>query len=143
MTARRKVAARRTASGRGTRKTARKTGRRKTRRVSKKRLTPDLPANLGELWEQMRGLLRDIEAQIDKARAVQEARWRRGEARTRAELLKLVRRLERALQEAEPRGAASRSGRRRRTKATSRKKVDLPQEDVHPQEDRLAKEDVS
>jgi len=89
--------------------------------VSKKRLAPDLPANLGELWEQMRRLLRDIEAQIDKARAVQEARWRRGETRTRAELLKLVRRLERALEEA-PRGAASRRKAASR-KSTSRKKA--------------------
>ena len=117
MTARRKVAARRTTSRKGTRKT----GRRKTRRVSKKGLAPEIPANLTELWEQMRRLLRDIEGQIDKARAVQEARWRRGEARTRAELLKLVRRLERALK-AEPRRAAPKR-KVARKKATTRKKV--------------------
>jgi hypothetical protein len=117
MTARRKVAARRTTSRRGTRKT----GRRKTRRVSKARLSADLPANLTELWDQMRRLLREIEGQIDKARAVQEARWRRGEARTRSELLKLVRRLERALK-AEPRRAAPKR-KVARKKATTRKKV--------------------
>jgi hypothetical protein len=121
MTARRKVAARRTTSRRGARKATRKTGRRKTRRVSKKRLAADLPANLGELWEQMRRLLREIEGQIDKARAVQEERWRRGEARTRAELLKLVRRLEHALK-AEPRRAAPKR-KVARKKATTRKKV--------------------
>jgi hypothetical protein len=117
MTARRKVAARRTTSRKGTRKT----GRRKTRRVSKNRLAPDLPTNLAELWDQMRRLLREIEGQIDKARAVQEARWRRGEERTRAELLKLVRRLERALK-TEPRRAAPKRTAARK-KAASRKKV--------------------
>jgi hypothetical protein len=89
--------------------------------VSKKGLAPEIPANLTELWEQMRRLLRDIEGQIDKARAVQEARWRRGEARTRTELLKLVRRLERALK-AEPRRAAPKR-KVARKKATTRKKA--------------------
>ena len=117
MTARRKVAARRTTSRKGTRRPTRKTARRKTRRASKARLSADIPANLGELWDQMRRLLRDIEAQIDKARALQEARWRRGEARTRAELLKLLRRLERALK------AAPRSGAPKRKKTVTRKKT--------------------
>jgi hypothetical protein len=89
--------------------------------VSKTRLATDLPSNLGELWDQMRRLLRDIETQIDKARAVQEARWRRGEARTRAELLKLLRRLERALMAAPRRAAPKRKATRR--KVASRKKV--------------------
>ena len=116
MTARRKVAARRTTS----RRVTRKTGRRRTRRTSKARLSADIPANLGELWDQMRRLLRDIEAQIEKARALQEARWRRGEARTRAELLKLLRRLERALK-ATPRRAAPKRKAARKKAATSRK----------------------
>jgi adenylate kinase/ribonuclease R len=103
-------------------KTGARTARKTRKRITRRRSGPELPSNLTELWRQVLRGLREFEKRLEKAREQREAFWRRREEQTRREILKLVRRVEKAISGSQRKKAASRK-KTSRKKATRRKAV--------------------
>lgn len=114
MAARKKAARKKTTRKKATRKKAparKKTARKKTAKkkggaaknarktfeANVKALERQMPAGLKRGVRDLRKNMKDLESQIDKAAAKREARWHQLEAQVRKDAVKLLRRLEQAI----------------------------------------------
>lgn len=84
-----------------------------------KQIESRLPANMKPVVRQFRQLVRDLQKQIDRARAERDARWGRIETQIRKEAVSILRRLEKAV---EPSGGRKRTRKKTSRRKTSRKK---------------------
>jgi hypothetical protein len=79
-----------------------------------KQIEGRLPANLKPMVRQLRQLVRDLQKQIDRARAERDARWNRIETQIRKETVSILRRLEKAVQPSAVRKKTTRKAASRR-----------------------------
>jgi TolA-binding protein len=85
---------------------------------SLRQLEKRLPKNLAGVARDLRRNLNDLQRQIDKARKEREDRWNRIEAQIRRDAVRVLRRLEKAV---EPRSSAPKRKKAVRKKATKSK----------------------
>jgi len=119
MVARKKQAARAKTTRKKT--TSRKSPRERAQAAlddSLRQLEERLPKNLASVARDLRRNLKEFQRQIDKARKEREDRWNRIEGQIRRDAVRVLRRLEKAV---EPRATAGARKKATRKKATPRK----------------------
>ena len=115
MSARNKVSNRRSKKKAGSRKSPREAFE-----ANLKSLERQLPAGLARGVRELRKNMKDLERQIDKARAEREARWHKLETQIRKDAARALRRLEHAIEppkRAQRKAAAKKKSGRKRAAA--------------------------
>lgn len=81
-----------------------------------------VPQNLRPTVRQLRRGLRDLQKQLERARAERDARWTRIETQVRKELASFLRRIEKAVEPSTARGTTRKKASRRKASGARRKK---------------------